>query len=143
MLATIIRNPLSSSLAAALVLASAATLVQTNRLHGAQLQIARMQRDTASGERDSANLRANQAEQAIGDIAAAASRMRAHGDAYAASESTLGAKLEQIIGALKNAKPLPADCRPDAVRVQQLREAVDATNAAAFGSAPSAGKPPR
>ncbi|MCY1263149.1 hypothetical protein D9M68_124180 [compost metagenome] len=50
---------------------------------------------------------------------------------YAGIQSTLGLQLEAIRQDLKNAKPLPADCRPDDFRVRKLTDAVGAAQQAA------------
>lgn len=50
---------------------------------------------------------------------------------YAGIQSTLGLQLEAIRKDLKNANPLPADCRPDDFRVRKLADAVGAAQQAA------------
>lgn len=71
------------------------------------------------------------ANQALGELRAAGAGIRARADEYRAIQSTLGSRLDAIQKELKNAKPLPADCRPDAGRVRVLADAVDAAKQAA------------
>ena len=71
------------------------------------------------------------ANQALGELRAAGADIRARADEYRAIQSTLGTRLDAIQKELKNAKPLPADCRPDAGRVRMLSDAVDAAKQAA------------
>lgn len=85
----------------------------------AELTAARAQADLVS-----ANL-------ALSEIKEAGEKIRQNADAYRAAQSGLGAKLEAIRKELKNAKPLPADCRPDAQRVRSLSDAVGAAKQAA------------
>jgi hypothetical protein len=85
----------------------------------AELTAARAQADLVS-----ANL-------ALTDLRAAGQTIRQKADEYAGIQSTLGAKIDAIRKDMKNAKPLPADCRPDAARVRNLSDAVDAAKQAA------------
>ena len=50
-----------------------------------------------------------------------------------ASKNMLGSKIDVIIKGMKNAKPLPAGCKPDDLRVHSLDAAIEAANAAAAG----------
>ncbi|WP_236903681.1 hypothetical protein [Cupriavidus malaysiensis] len=85
----------------------------------AELTAARAQADVAT------------ANQALGELRAAGAGIRARADEYRAIQSTLSTRLDAIQKELKNAKPLPADCRPDAGRVRMLSNAVDAAKQAA------------
>ena len=85
----------------------------------AELAAARAQADLAS-----ANL-------ALTDLKAAGAIIRQSADEYLAIHSTLSAKLDAIRKDLKNGKPLPADCRPDAQRMRSLSDAVEAAKQAA------------
>jgi hypothetical protein len=87
-------------------------------------EIDRMKTDAAQADLASAN-------QALGDLRTASATIREKADEFAGIQTTLGAKLDAIRKDLKNAKPLPADCRPDAQRVRNLLDAVDATKQAA------------
>jgi hypothetical protein len=78
-----------------------------------------------------AETRANGAESAVKDLTAAAGQIKTAADQYAGIQDTLGPQLAQIRKDMKNAKPLPADCRPDTFRVRNLDAAIDAANAAA------------
>ncbi len=77
--------------------------------------------------------RADRAQAALNDLASAARSVRAAADGYTADSAALGVKLEQLRKGFKNAKPLPAGCRPDDFRVRHLGAAVDAANKAAAG----------
>lgn len=83
---------------------------------------------TASAQADVAS-----ANQALEDLQQAGATIRAKADEFSGIQTTLVAKMDAIRKDLKNAKPLPADCRPDDVRVRNLSDAVDAANAAAAG----------
>lgn len=50
-----------------------------------------------------------------------------------AIQNKLGPKIDAIQKEMKNAKPLPPDCRPDDFRVRGLDAGIDAANAAAAG----------
>lgn len=90
------------------------------------VEIERMK--TASAQADVAS-----ANQALADLQQAGATIRARADEFNGIQSTLVAKMDAIRKDLKNAKPLPADCRPDDVRMRSLSNAVDAANAAAAG----------
>lgn len=83
---------------------------------------------TASAQADLAAAR-----RALEDLQTASTTIRTKADEFNGIQINLGAKLDAIRKDMKNAKPLPADCRPDAVRVRSLSNAVDAANAAAAG----------
>lgn len=71
------------------------------------------------------------ANQALADLRTAGAGIRARADEYRAIQSTLGSRLDAIQKELKNAKPLPVDCRPDDFRVRKLSDAVGAAKQAA------------
>ncbi|WP_416046665.1 hypothetical protein [Cupriavidus basilensis] len=71
------------------------------------------------------------ANQALEDLRAAGATIRRKADEFAGVQTTLGAQLDAIHKDLKNAKPLPVDCRPDDFRVRKLSDAVDAAKQAA------------
>lgn len=85
----------------------------------AELTAARAQSDLAT------------VNQALGDLRAAGADIRARADEYRGITTELGAAASAIRKELKNAKPLPADCRPDDFRVRKLSDAVDAAKQAA------------
>lgn len=85
----------------------------------AELTAARAQADLTS------------ANTALNDLREAGGRIRQSADDYLVIKSELGGKLDALRKDLKNAKPLPAGCRPDDVRVRKLSDAVDATKQAA------------
>lgn len=77
--------------------------------------------------------RATSAEQAAADLQSGAVAMRAAADEVRRSSATLKASMAAITKELKNAPALPADCKPDAVRVRGLRDAYDAARRSATG----------
>lgn len=93
----------------------------------------RLGKQIADLKRDQEKTRADQATQALADLAVAAHNIRTAADGYTADVSSLGTKLDALRKDFKNAKPLPADCRPDDFRVRHLGAAVDAANQAAAG----------
>jgi hypothetical protein len=85
-----------------------------------------------------ADVRAEHAGQVAIQATAALSTMKADADAIHAAaqqlgaiEITLGPKIDALKKEIRNAKPLPAGCVPDAGRVRNLDAAIDAANAAA------------
>lgn len=85
----------------------------------AELTAARSQADLAT------------TDQALQDLRAAGASIRQKADELAGIQSTLGAKLDAIRKDMKNARPLPVDCRPDDFRVRKLSDAVEAAKQAA------------
>lgn len=90
------------------------------------VKIAECQRDQAQAQASAATTSLSQLTTDLQGVAAAARR---------ASETAeqLPAQISIISKALKDAKPLPAGCRPDADRVRSLTDAVRAANRAAAG----------
>jgi hypothetical protein len=85
-----------------------------------------------------ADLRAKHAQEQVTQATAAVSTLRADAAAihqaaaeYAGIQSALAPKITALTKELRNAKPLPVDCRPDVVRVRNLDAAIDAANQAA------------
>ena len=74
--------------------------------------------------------RANQASAALTTLQADAEAIHKAAAEYAGIETTLAPKIAALTKELRNAKPLPVDCRPDAVRVRNLDAAIDAANSA-------------
>lgn len=68
---------------------------------------------------------------ALSDLKAAGEKIRSKADELNVAQTKLGAKLDAIQKDMKNAKPLPADCRPDDFRVRKLSDAVEAAKQAA------------
>ncbi|USE81171.1 hypothetical protein NDR89_15745 [Cupriavidus gilardii] len=85
----------------------------------AELTAARAQADLAT------------VNQALGDLKVVGADIRARADEYRGITTQLDAAASAIRKELKNAKPLPADCRPDDFRVRKLSDAVDAAKRAA------------
>lgn len=77
--------------------------------------------------------RAELAEQAAAELQSAAVAMRASADDVRRSSTALKDNMAAITKGLKNAPALPADCKPDAVRVRGLREAYDTAKRSASG----------
>jgi len=75
-----------------------------------------------------AEFRATLSEDALTTLQADAAEVRRAASEFAAIQSTLAPKMTALTKELRNAKPLPADCRPDAVRVRNLDAAIDAAN---------------
>ncbi|MBV7482537.1 hypothetical protein [Bordetella sp. BOR01] len=90
------------------------------------VKIADCQRDQAQAQASAATVSLSQLTADLQGVAAAARR---------ASETAeqLPAQIGIISKALKDAKPLPAGCRPDADRVRNLTDAVHTAKRAAAG----------
>lgn len=88
-----------------------------------------------------ADMQASQAKAQAASVTASLDKLRTYignmqtaGVEYGATQSTLFAKLDALNKEFHDAikpNPLPADCRPDDVRMRQLSAAVAASNAAA------------
>lgn len=103
---------------------------------GYRLTIAQMERDKANAGIAAANKALVQFEMDSAAIHSAAA-------AFGTTQDNLSGKLATIskeFHAAIKAAPLPADCKPDAVRLRQLAAAIAATNTAA-GIQPSAAMP--
>jgi Tfp pilus assembly protein PilN len=74
--------------------------------------------------------RANQANSALTTLQADAAAIHQAATEYAGVQNTLAPKIAALTKELRNAKPLPVDCRPDSVRVRNLDAAIDAANSA-------------
>lgn len=84
--------------------------------------------EMADLKRAHAESRATLSEAALADVQADAATIRQAATEFATIQSTLAPKMTALTKELRNAKPLPADCRPDAVRVRNLDAAIDAAN---------------
>lgn len=102
-----------------LLLAGVAGWVANGWRHGAEL---------ADLRRAHAEHRAGLSEQALADVQADAATIRKAASEFATIQSTLAPRMTALTKELRNAKPLPADCRPDPVRVRNLDAAIDAAN---------------
>lgn len=71
------------------------------------------------------------ANQALTELREAGATIRQKADELRGIQSTLATKLDAIRKDMKNAKPLPADCRPDDQRMRNLTDAVNAAKQAA------------
>lgn len=74
--------------------------------------------------------KANQATGALTTLQADAAAIHQAATEYAGVQNILAPKIAALTKELRNAKPLPMDCRPDAVRVRNLDAAIDAANSA-------------
>ncbi|GJG92818.1 hypothetical protein [Cupriavidus pauculus] len=82
---------------------------------------------TASAQADLASANA-----ALGDLRQAGETIRTKADEFNATQTALGAKVDAAVKEFRNAKkPLPADCRPDDLRVRKLTDAYEAAKQAA------------
>jgi hypothetical protein len=97
--------------------------------------------EIAGMERDQARADARASQQALADIQANIETVAAAGRRAAAVGPTLTAQINKITGALRDAPPLPDNCRPDPVRMRSLESAVDAANRAAAGQPAGAAVP--
>ena len=110
---------LAAGLGLLLALAGAAGWFTNGWRHDAE--IAELQRAHAETMR-------SQSELALTTLQADAERITTAANEFAAIQSTLAPRMSALTKELRNAKPLPADCRPDAGRVQNLDAAIDAAN---------------
>jgi len=102
-----------------LLLASAAGWFANGWRHDAEI---------AELRRGHAEFRATLSEDALTTLQADAAEVRRAATEFSAIQSTLAPKMTALTKELRNAKPLPADCRPDADRVRNLDAAIDAAN---------------
>ncbi|MBV2182349.1 MAG: hypothetical protein KUL86_14110 [Castellaniella sp.] len=125
------RGYAAAAVAAGMLAAGAAWTVQGWR-YGAQI---------AGMERDQARADAQASHQALSQLQADIDAVAAAGRRAAAVGPSLTAQINKITGALKDAPPLPDNCRPDPVRMRSLESAVDAANRAAAGQPADAAVP--
>lgn len=92
--------------------------------------------DIAALKLQHSNDRAAVAEKALTELQAGTRKMNDAATELTGIKLNLDGKLDKISKDLKNAqaqKPLPADCRPDDIRMLNLKAAIDAANSAAAG----------
>jgi len=102
-------------------LAGAAGWVANGWRHGAEI---------AELRRAHAEFRAGLSESALVSLQADAAVMQRAAGELATIQSTLAPRMTALTKELRNAPKLPADCRPDPVRVRNLDAAIDAANQA-------------
>ena len=102
-----------------LLLAGAAGWAANGWRHGAE--IAELQRAHAETMR-------SQSELALATLQADAAVITKAATEFATIQSTLAPRMTALTKELRNAKPLPAGCRPDDDRVRNLDAAIDAAN---------------
>ena len=101
----------------------------------------RLHAEISGIEANQAGAQAASATAAMTDLQTAAATINAAANEYAGDAARLNKKLDSIKKVMKNAQPLPVDCRPDAVRVREFDAAIDAANEAAAGHAVGATVP--
>jgi hypothetical protein len=108
-----------------------AALVAASAFAGWTVNGWRLGAELASEKADRAREKATQAAQTVTDIKRDADQIHEAATAFLKSQQALGPKFDALAKEMKNAQPLPPDCRPDAFRVRNLESAIDAANAAA------------
>ena len=103
----------------AMALAGAAGWLTNGWRHDAE--IADLQRAHAETMR-------SQSELALTTLQADAARITEAATEFATIQSTLAPRMSALTKELRNAKPLPDDCVPDADRVRNLDAAIEAAN---------------
>jgi hypothetical protein len=103
----------------AMALSGAAGWFTNGWRHGTE--IAELQRAHAETMR-------SQSELALTTLQADAARITTAATEFAAIQSTLAPRMSALTKELRNAKPLPAGCVPDADRVRNLDAAIEAAN---------------
>ncbi|MEH6434274.1 hypothetical protein [Massilia sp. DD77] len=79
---------------------------------------------------DHANERAERSDIALSTLKDDAAAIHRAATEYGAINTTLAPKIVALTKELRNAKPLPPDCRPTPDRVRNLDAAIDAANKA-------------
>ena len=106
----------------AMVLAGAAGWFTNGWRHDAEI---------AELQRAHAEFRATLSEAALADVQADAATIRQAATEFATIQSTLAPRMSALTKELRNvrnATPLPADCKPTPDRVRNLDAAIDAAN---------------
>lgn len=114
-------------------LAAGAAVLLAMALAGAVGWVAngwRLGTEIAELRRAHAEFRGDLSDQALADVQADAAVIRSAANEFATIQSTLAPKMTALTKELRNAPKLPADCRPDPVRVRNLDSAIDAANQA-------------
>lgn len=106
----------------AMALGGAAGWITNGWRHGAEI---------AELQRAHAEFRATLSEQALTNVQADATTIRKAATEFATIQSTLAPRMSALTKELRNvrnATPLPADCKPTPDRVRNLDAAIDAAN---------------
>ena len=93
--------------------------------------------DIAALNLQQSNDRAAVAEKGLASLQASTKQMQAAATDLVGIKLNLDGKLDKISKDLKNAQakaPLPADCKPDDIRMLSLKAAIDAANSASAGN---------
>ncbi|MCG5259720.1 hypothetical protein [Cupriavidus gilardii] len=119
--------------AAAVPWRAVAVVALTGAAFGAGWTVNGWRKDAELAELTAARAQADLAtvNQALGQLQTASDDIRARADEYRGIKTELDHAASAIRKELKNANPLPADCRPDDFRVRKLSDAVDAAKQAA------------
>lgn len=78
-----------------------------------------------------------QSQDALKDLKEASANINAAALGAKSDNTTLTNQIAALRKDIKNAKPLPPDCKPDDVRMRNLAGAISATNKAVVGSVSS------
>jgi hypothetical protein len=111
--------------------ATALALVGVGFGAGWQVNGWRLHADVADLKTQAAETRAKGAEQGLQDLTNAAALIKGQADSFQGLKLDLTGQFAQLRKDLKNAPPLPVDCKPDDFRVRKLHDAIDAANQAA------------
>lgn len=96
----------------------------------------RLYTEIAEMQAQYANAEALAAKAALDDLVEATSAIKKAADEYAAIETHTSSKIDKLrkeVQQYAKENPLPADCKPDAIRVQKLTDAISTANEAITG----------
>lgn len=88
----------------------------------------RLNVEIADLQKEKSDETAAKAAAALDKFTAAANVISGAAESAKLDNTALFSKLNAIHKGMTNAKPLPVDCKPDAIRLQSLKDAVRATN---------------
>lgn len=97
----------------------------------------RLNGEIANIRKEQATQIAKDANTALTDLKEATKGINDAAKGAQTEKITLANQIAALRKDIKNAKPLPVDCKPDDVRMRNLSGAVSATNKAVVGSVPS------
>lgn len=119
----LLSNPLALLIAAAVIFAAG---------FGSGFGLEAKLKGTEIAEIKAANAKADAdaSKAALKDLETASAAIKTAATNYQTTQSNLGSKLDLIRKDIKNVKPLPADCRPDDLRMRKLSDAIDTANKA-------------
>jgi hypothetical protein len=120
----------------------ALALVALGTAGGWLVQGWRKDAEIADLKRNQADSKAGQYKAALDDLTTASKRINEAAAGARVDLSAVTGQLTTIRKEFKDAKPLPDNCKPDAVRVRQLAATADAVDQAIAGSIPGRPVPP-